>query len=1088
MKKKNRLLSMILCVLLACCMTAAVAESTVLPGLAGIAPLEAGANTGSLRVLVFNDKNGNGFQGRNEDGIQGVAIYLLRGEEIIAGAESGSDGMALIANIPEGTYTACFCPPTDWALTSFGAMDQLDANAFELTPMGDYAVSGEFSVSAGRETMEGAGIQAGCHVGGFCWQETGEVDGVYKKDDELLGGVRITLDGQKNGLHYETVTGPDGTWRIDNVRKAFYTLTAYAPEGLMFTKTSTASGVKSVITRAGSSQGSRTIDLNDKVSKENENIGFTRAAEVKGICYLDANYNGYYDEGELPLAGVKMVAINPVSEEAVSTAWSGEDGRFTITALRGNTYKIKALLPDDGSDFTRTAEGDLGNHYASRPDRRENFWNNFEIKDQETREIAVGAIYPATVKGTVYMDDDFSATLNGKEKIVTNYLVSLADEDGNIITADKTNIKGVYELIGVPPGQYRLIVQAVKKYAFTKLGEGNVILNKTGGEGYSELFPVQIGDLITGMDIGMIKPGTVEGDVFADRNDNGLRDAGENGLPGVTVRLVSEDGEEAFRAEIGEDGHYIFDAVMPGRYYVDYILPENTLIAKTAEGGNRIEGEGTTGRTDTFEFKTGGYQNAPLCGVLTLGRIDGTAYQDHNGNGIRDAGEEALSGLTVKLIPGRADLEEITAVTGADGTYVLDAIRPDSYTLQVTCPDGFALSRTDYMELPLAAGKIDQRVTMEVPMGYTCPGQMTGAVIPAAIRGRVWMDENSNGLFDDGERTPEGLVLTVIDESTGNVFDTPATDRDGYFNAAGMIPGSFSVTYALDEYTIAPAAGDNQFAEKDGRLEMTGIQLQENETRDNLLMGIVRYTRISGKVWIDRGSETEPLPGTAITVTTEDGTAVDTAVSDEEGEYSFAYLLPGTYILHAGAPAGCVIIEPDDGRLSGSLRSVMTETVNRNGASDPIELKMAEDLDRMDIGCVLPGALGDVCWLDLDRDGLQGAGEGGIAGVRVEAQRNGVTVAETVTDQYGFYRIPDLYPAEYTLKVTAPAEVEPTVRRTDIPIIASVLEETDGGACYAYHVAVESDRANYNADLGFVTVREGVFPAGYGEGATQKWQ
>ena len=170
------------------------------------------------------------------------------------------------------------------------------------------------------------------------------------------------------------------------------------------------------------------------------------------------------------------------------------------------------------------------------------------------------------------------------------------------------------------------------------------------------------------------------------------------------------------------------------------------------------------------------------------------------------------------------------------------------------------------------------------------------------------------------------------------------------------------------------------------------------------------------------------------------------------------------------------------------MRSVIVETMNRNGSSDPIELRMAEDREQMDIGCVLPGKLGDVCWLDLNKDGLQGAGEGGIPGVRIEAQRNGVTVAETVTDQYGFYRIPDLYPAEYTLRVTAPAEVKPTVRRTDIPIIASVLEEPDGSVCFAHGVIVESNQTTYNADLGFVLLRDGVFPAGYGEGAAQKWQ
>ena len=37
-------------------------------------------------------------------------------------------------------------------------------------------------------------------------------------------------------------------------------------------------------------------------------------------------------------------------------------------------------------------------------------------------------------------------------------------------------------------------------------------------------------------------------------------------------------------------------------------------------------------------------------------------------------------------------------------------------------------------------------------------------------------------------------------------------------------------------------------------------------------------------------------------------------------------------------------------------------------------------------------------------------------------------------------------------------------------------------------VHVTSNGHNYGADLGFRLVTEGVYPAGYGEGATQKWK
>ena len=72
--------------------------------------------------------------------------------------------------------------------------------------------------------------------------------------------------------------------------------------------------------------------------------------------------------------------------------------------------------------------------------------------------------------------------------------------------------------------------------------------------------------------------------------------------------------------------------------------------------------------------------------------------------------------------------------------------------------------------------------------------------------------------------------------------------------------------------------------------------------------------------------------------------------------------------------------------------------------------------------------------------------------------------------------------------MTAPAEVKPTVLRTDLRIIASVLTETEDEVCVSGLVTVESNKDNFNADLGFVCRREGVLPAGVGEGKKQVWR
>ena len=1047
-----------------------------------------GNGTGSLRIQVFFDKNGSGNQGDYEYGIANITIYLLsETEEVLAAAVTDMDGFAIFENVPTGRYRTRTNLPEGWYFTPFGGENKLTLNAYDITPAGSQT-SGVLEIADGTETQQGIAIHNNAASAyGFCWLE-GEVDGLYKDGETKFGGVRIRLRDRENDFIYETETDADGNWSIGNLRPGYYVLTCTGPDGLMLTRYTQSRGKRSYLT---SDNPRRQMELKTD-SRTEMNIGFNWAAQVFGRCYLDANYNGLYDEGELPLAGVKLTAKYMYDSAEASTAVSGEDGTYVLDALRGNQYSISVLLPADGSVYTKAVPSEpLGNLFPPRADRRDNTLNSLKLEDSERREMNIGAIYPASISGMVYYDDNFSATADGSEKAVPGFSVTVRDTDGNAAATVRTNSEGVYKVENLTPGDYSLDVTAVSGYAFTKRGEGNVIVNRTGGLGYSEPFRVDLGANVTGRDIGMIRPGTVRGAVFADRNDNGIRDAGEDGLTGVTVRLMSETEGEAFSAEIGTDGGFLFDAVMPGRYYLEYTLPERAVFARITNGGNQITEvqtaeTGSIGRTESFDFVTGQVVDAPVCGALTLGRIEGTAYRDHDGNGKME-NEGTLAGVTVKLIPSREQLEPVTVVTDEDGAFLLDNLRPDSYRLEVDCPDGYVVSRTDFLKLPLSAGKAEQTVAFDVPMGAEWLDQKTGVVRPAAISGQVWLDENNNGIFDEGERTPAGYTLYLTDEATGNVFDTPVTDENGFFAAKGIIPGSFTLSMPLDEKTLAPKEGDSLFRQVNGSLTLSGIELEEDENLDGLLMGVVRYTSVTGRAWIDRGEGTESLAGVKIIMKDPAGSVIAETETDGSGNYRIDRLMPGTFHLEVTAPEGCVIIEPGDPRLQGSLRSVVQYPTNRIGSTDEMELKMDQDMNNMDIGCVLPGRLGDYCWVDLNRDGLQAGDEPGIANVRIELLRDGTVIAETETDQYGFYRFVDLYPATYTLRVYAPNEVKPTQRRTDLQMISSVLEESEEGIAFSVPLTVESNRNQYDADIGFVCRREGVLPAGAGQGPPQDW-
>ena len=1050
-----------------------------------VSRLTASAGTGTFRIKVFYDSNSNGGCSVYEKGVSGIPVYLVsEAGEIVTGGTTDGEGEISLPGLTPGSYRIRVSLPEEWGFNRRSKDVGLDCSVMDFSEEGTQD-SEPIAVSAGETAERGVGLLKGVVVDGVCWLDE-NADGIMDAGEPRISGARITLKGQKNGLEFEAFSGEDGYWRVYRMRAGFYDFTSYAPDGMMFTRYSKTGGKnRSVFTTEGKTRATKTLDLNDGKDETDQNIGFAWQGSVSGIAFLDANYNGLYDEGEAPLAGVKVTAIKQLKDDEVAVAMTGEDGRYVLGGLRGNTYRIRAVLPDDGCNFTVTVSDPEGNHFAAREGRRENFWKDFELQDAQNRTVNVGAVYYGSVSGTVYMDDDFSATLSGGEKVSQGVAVTLLDAAGNEVDSKQTSAKGTYTFTGLTPGLYSLRMTAKKGYAFTRQGEGNVILNLNGGEGYSEPFEVKLGESVTGLDAGMIMPGTVKGAVFADRNDNGRRDADEAGLAGTKVRLMSEEGE-AFSAEITESGAFLFDAVMPGRYYLEYQLPEGGIFAR-AGGDNTMSGENGTGRGEWFDFRTAETREAPLCGGLTLGRIAGSFFRDPDGSGTAEAGEKPAAGLRVKLTPERTDLEPLETVSGADGSFELTELHPGTYELEVALPEGMVTTRMKQVTLPLAPGRNQQRTSLTIGMGETWADQAIGGSAPAVLRGTAWLDENNNGRMDKDERRLEGLTLVVTDEENGEVFDTLYTDADGAFAHEGMIPGSYTVSYQMDESTDGPMEGDSTFRKEGTRLIMTGISLMEGDAREDLALGMIRYTAMGGQVWIDRGSGAEPLADARVILADEEGNALQSQTTGEDGAWRFAGLMPGMYVLTAELPEGTVAAEPDDERLETGLISVFTETDGRKGSSDVIDLRMGRDQLNLNMGSVLPGTIGDYCWLDVNGNGWQDGGEYGVPHVKVELMRNGEPVAETETDQYGLYFFREVYPAVYTLRVTAPREVKPTRKRADPYLIVSSLNETDGETAETDSFSVASDSTDFNIDLGYALRNPGVYPAGYGEQDTMDW-
>src|SRR5262249_39055638 len=100
------------------------------------------------------------------------------------------------------------------------------------------------------------------------------------------------------------------------------------------------------------------------------------------------------------------------------------------------------------------------------------------------------------------------------------------------------------------------------------------------------------------------------------------------------------------------------------------------------------------------------------------GSLSGFVYLDGNNNGIRDANQVRIQGVTVTL-SGVNDLNQpVTSVTvtGPDGSYLFN-LRPGTYQITETQPTGFLEGQADVGTLGGQVINSDQIGSIVVPSG-----------------------------------------------------------------------------------------------------------------------------------------------------------------------------------------------------------------------------------------------------------------------------------------------------------------------------------------------------------------------------------
>ena len=571
--------------------------------------------------------------------------------------------------------------------------------------------------------------------------------------------------------------------------------------------------------------------------------------------------------------------------------------------------------------------------------------------------------------------------------------------------------------------------------------------------------------------------------VWYDTSQDGIQDAGEPGVNGVTVELfsnatctgVADDATVTANGGLpAADGFYEFTDLPPGTYCVAFSnIPGGYTISPANQGGDTVDSDADplTGRIENINLTADDPTND--MGIFLNGSIAGLTWCESatNANTTYNPGDldALLSNIQITLY---SDANCNDVVDGGDaGTAVTQDTNGTGDYLFTGLPVGPAgnaicyITEVDSNDTDLGTcNNLITTPTLGPDLDVNAPdstGNNFGFDENINLGDFVWYDTNQDGIQDAGEPGVNGVTVELFSNATctGVADDSTVTANgglpaaDGFYEFTGLSSGTYCVAFSNlpAGHEISPQnVGGNDGTDSDvdpltGRIENINLTA-DDPTND---MGISLDGSIAGLTWCESSTNANTtynagdgdtlIPGIQITLyedancsdTVDGGDAASAITQDTDG--SGNYLFTDLPVGPVGS-ALCYITEVD------------TSDADLNNCDTPITPpQLTPDLDVSDPDSVDNNfgfddslELGDYVWYDNNQNGIQDANERGVNGITVNLYDNatctGVFVDTTATSNGGtpandgYYLFPDLDAGSYCVEFTGlPADYVFTV-------------------------------------------------------------
>jgi uncharacterized surface anchored protein len=268
----------------------------------------------------------------------------------------------------------------------------------------------------------------------------------------------------------------------------------------------------------------------------------------------------------------------------------------------------------------------------------------------------------------------------------------------------------------------------------------------------SNTIPVTLGATnSTNNNFGEIQATSLSGYVYADANNDGIKETGEAGIAGSVITLSGTDDQGStvsLTATTDSNGFYQFANLRPGSYTLKQDEPAGYM-----DGKDTIGSQGGTADSDQM---TGISLASGMNGVnnnfgeLPAASVSGAVYVDVNNSGVKAPGDPPIANVAIALAgtDDQGNSVALNTTTDSNGFYQFTNLRPGSYTITETQPAGFQEGHNNIGSL---GGTVNgDQFILNLNVGDHGMNYNFGEIAPVAVA--------SQGTPDQTQQVPTGVV------------------------------------------------------------------------------------------------------------------------------------------------------------------------------------------------------------------------------------------------------------------------------------------------------------------------------------------